>query len=498
VKKFTFFTLTLACFFSLRAMATITFNNALTTGASNAVLPPTTTTAIPGASPGSSPVPTNAPTTATFYFSNIAANTGNSNPSGIPVYSGDGTTPCNVNLNPACHNLSDSFTLNVSTSAALSGSPQMYLLYCPTLPTAGTAIASSGCTILVQVPFTNGAAVPNLVITWGSLCAKIAASTTPITDMSADCVSATFVPDNVPLYLMADVNGSYAISSEYLSFALWVDSVIPINSSSVAATPLGLYDFLAFPGDQQIIIQNPLVDAAFPTGENGVGAEYAKFYYLADTSGNNTFNANDFGNIPAISGIPAAGNGTIQTAQFLVNQTGGVLASGTISGLTDGVRYYLQATLVDFAGNIGYQTPTFALSPTDNTISHSAVPDNIVGLLSKSGQCFIATAAFGSPMADEVQILRDFRDRFLMPYHMGRKFISWYYRNGPEWASVIATDDGLRKFVRTFLYPLIGFSWLALHWGAYNAFLFTITLLMLPLLLVTWRRSRHLQMKDGE
>lgn len=50
-----------------------------------------------------------------------------------------------------------------------------------------------------------------------------------------------------------------------------------------------------------------------------------------------------------------------------------------------------------------------------------------------SGQdkrCFIATAVFGID-AIETNILRQFRDEYLMPYSSGRIFTSLYYRISP-------------------------------------------------------------------
>lgn len=74
------------------------------------------------------------------------------------------------------------------------------------------------------------------------------------------------------------------------------------------------------------------------------------------------------------------------------------------------------------------------------------------------GGCFIATAAFGSPMAGQVEILRQFRDRYLLTNAWGKKFVAWYYRNGPEAASYIKDKPLVRAAVRGALYPLIGFS----------------------------------------
>lgn len=77
---------------------------------------------------------------------------------------------------------------------------------------------------------------------------------------------------------------------------------------------------------------------------------------------------------------------------------------------------------------------------------------------SQSSGCFIATAAWGSPLAAEVASLRAFRDRVLLESGGGRLFVAAYYRLSPSLAASIAENDTVRGAVRTLLYPLV---WLA-------------------------------------
>ena len=72
-----------------------------------------------------------------------------------------------------------------------------------------------------------------------------------------------------------------------------------------------------------------------------------------------------------------------------------------------------------------------------------------------SGSCFIATAAYGSPLAPHVQALRDFRDRHLRRSSLGRAFIRLYEEYSPPLAALIARHQSLRLAARVALTPLV-------------------------------------------
>lgn len=99
-----------------------------------------------------------------------------------------------------------------------------------------------------------------------------------------------------------------------------------------------------------------------------------------------------------------------------------------------------------------------------NTLGNSDYSNEILaqmaggGSSSGSSNCFIATAAFGTPLAPHVNTLRAFRDRVLLTNTPGRLFVALYYRTSPPLADFIAEHDLLRAGVRTLLRPLI---WLA-------------------------------------
>jgi hypothetical protein len=62
--------------------------------------------------------------------------------------------------------------------------------------------------------------------------------------------------------------------------------------------------------------------------------------------------------------------------------------------------------------------------------------------------CFIATAAYGTPTAKEIDELRRFRDEYLRKSYLGNEFIEFYYENSPPIAGFISDHEIVRVVVR--------------------------------------------------
>jgi len=151
----------------------------------------------------------------------------------------------------------------------------------------------------------------------------------------------------------------------------------------------------------------------------------------------------------------------------------------TIHGLSDTGTFYFVATAYDIYGNESYYSNILCFGST--CVVNVKATDE-----SSGGGCFIATAAFGSKFEKPVQLLRRFRDLYLMPHNIGRVFVRAYYRHSPPMADVIASHDTLRLLVRWSLAPLIGASWMLLHFGAVPTLLLMV-LMGSVMLLYYWK-----------
>jgi hypothetical protein len=71
------------------------------------------------------------------------------------------------------------------------------------------------------------------------------------------------------------------------------------------------------------------------------------------------------------------------------------------------------------------------------------------------GGCFIATAAFGTPFAEEINVLRIWRDDWLLKNRLGVIFVRFYYKISPPIAKKIRISDTKRSWTRKLLTPFI-------------------------------------------
>lgn len=89
--------------------------------------------------------------------------------------------------------------------------------------------------------------------------------------------------------------------------------------------------------------------------------------------------------------------------------------------------------------------------------------------------CLIVTATFGSPMAAEVQLVRDFRDDTMKQDYLGSRYVTAlnviYYSFSPAVARAIDENPSVKPVMRLVLAPLIGI--VLLSQGVYSVFSFS-------------------------
>jgi hypothetical protein len=316
--------------------------------------------------------------------------------------------------------------------------------------------------------------------TFAAICTAAAAGGVTINN---DCTGAGY-PITIRLNVVVDIDGNNqytggSTTEDAGSITLVIASVVDSEFASAVGT-IGLYQFVTFPGDQKIRLKSVVAEEPFPqTMNGGTGIAAVRVYFQA-------------GPDPCVEPGTAGFTGLVPTTpggyrDISVADATGLLSTYSVLELENGIRYYFKVALIDNAGNIAFKTPT-----ADDSCSHTAKPDEVIGLLSEKSGCFIATAAFGSEMMPQVRILRDFRDSVLLKSEPGRRFVNWYYKYSPAWADQIRTNESAKEIVRWSLYPLVGFSWVAVHWGASNASLLAALILLLPLLIFRWNRTQKI------
>jgi hypothetical protein len=194
----------------------------------------------------------------------------------------------------------------------------------------------------------------------------------------------------------------------------------------------------------------------------------------------------------------------------------GNAATYTLSGLTNGQHYFIAVSAISqdiyyiavtaVNGSNGLFTPGISNESIYSTeaavgtgdIRESArsnvqyeYPEALAAypnLQNSRRGCFIATAAYGSYSAPEVQALRTFRDRYLLTNSVGSAFVRWYYEHSPVAAAWLDAHPGYKPVVRTALMPAVG---LALFMTGASLFIKSVAVFVLAIiaLVIAYRFS---------
>lgn len=257
-----------------------------------------------------------------------------------------------------------------------------------------------------------------------------------------------------------------------------------------ATTYEGFCDFYVYPGDEKVFVDSQVNNASSYTVEDLSNGDSG----AADASGQ-TFAAlrvyyrdgNDFQQISPASSY----------TDLVFDASSGTFKTNKVTGLNNDVQYVFLTASVDQGGNVMYFVDpaaatagsTAPVCPSDGanlcndsspayygdgrSKTQSGTPRQVLGLFDQT-KCFIATAAFGSPMDEHVMMLRKFRDQILIHNPVGALFTKYYYKWSPDVAAVIAQHESLRWGSRQLLWPVIGIVYLVMNFGV----LLTIVMLL--------------------
>lgn len=358
-----------------------------------------------------------------------------------------GAPPCNYK------NLGDDVNLVISFSyaAAKSGS---------SFKAKFSDVDFTGGTFLPSAPTPSTTGTATYTVRWGALCqAKFSSAL-----CSAGATAKSFTANLV----IRITDGTTDASAEGYSFtyqikfrkAATTTSVITANCPNGEGEPTGaICDYEVYPGDGKVYFKkladknNSLLFGTTCAPSNPVDGEkwygirvYTKKYV-------NTIDVNP------------SNYDKVEDLTFPINYDCTDFNPGddfALEGLENGVEYQFAIATLDPTGTVeGYFTTTMLSGTLGSKVR--ATPAPVEGLL--ENKCFIATAAFGSSMAPQVQVLRNFRDEWLLKSEAGKFFVKNYYKYSPQIADWIAERPFVKSVVRGMLWPLILFAQLLLEFG---------------------------------
>jgi hypothetical protein len=105
--------------------------------------------------------------------------------------------------------------------------------------------------------------------------------------------------------------------------------------------------------------------------------------------------------------------------------------------------------------------------------------------------CFIATAAYGTPMAEEIQILREFRDEYLLTNRLGQALVGVYYRTSPPVAEFITEHPSLKPVVRAGLLPAVAMSAVVVNTTPVEKMVIVGLLVLVGVAVAVWATRRR-------
>jgi hypothetical protein len=165
--------------------------------------------------------------------------------------------------------------------------------------------------------------------------------------------------------------------------------------------------------------------------------------------------------------------------------------------LEEGIHYTVTSTTTSGYANLTIFSSTYLVDKLRSfggklvlTISFDVGRDATLAITVPE-VCFIATAAYGTPMAKEIQILREFRDEYLLTNPPGQALVGIYYRVSPPIAEFIIKHPSLKPIVRAGLLPAVAISAIAINTTPVQKAAILGLLVLVSIALSVWATRRR-------
>jgi len=143
----------------------------------------------------------------------------------------------------------------------------------------------------------------------------------------------------------------------------------------------------------------------------------------------------------------------------------------------------------NWSGDVNTIDDVDAASTTITMDNSYSIRANFQGAGSRC--CCVATTAYGTPMAEEIGILREFRDEYLLTSPVGKGLVEFYYRVSPPIAEFITEHPGLKPVARAGLAPAVAMSTVAVNTTPAEKAAIVGLLVLVSVALAIWATRRR-------
>jgi hypothetical protein len=300
-------------------------------------------------------------------------------------------------------------------------------------------------------------------------------------------------------------------------FAGWTGDVGTVGNVTAASTNITMYDSYSITADFELddgwysLTTSSTEGGAVTTPAEGISVHAANTTVDIVAEPDEGYQFLEWtGSVDTIADIHAASTNISMNASYSITATFKTshpeivtvtltissTEGGSVTDPGEGTFSYPLGTEVSLVAEAasGYQfiywsgdVSTFAdIDAAETTILMNGDCFITANFRSPGSLCFIATAAYGTPMAEEIGILREFRDEYLLTNPVGITLVELYYRVSPPVARFITEHPSLKPMVRAALLPAVAMSAVAVNTTVDGKMIVAVLLVMLSAALTAW------------